>query len=158
MNMAEFLLPGMDIKIIDLEHIKTKDVKDGRQNGWFIPLWRDWDKIYDKEPKMAYIATCFPGEVKGPHLHKERWSFLTVLKGKVAFIVKVGQEYKEFVLSDEKLQTIVIPANTPQAHINIGAEEAMVMNLCHPAWHPDRQDNFTGDYTGYDFSKWLKKQ
>jgi len=147
----------MSVKLIDLQLIQTKDVRDGHQNGWFIPVWRDWDKIYDLEPKMAYIATCFSGEIKGPHLHKERWSFLTVLKGTVAFIVKEDNEYKEFIVSSEKPQTLVIPANIPQAHVNIGKEEAIVLNLCNPAWHPDKQDNYNGDYSDYDFSKWLNK-
>ena len=147
----------MPAKIFNLEHIQTKDMRDGHQNGWFVPVWRDWDKIYEHEPKMAYIATCFPGEIKGPHLHKERWSFLTVLKGEVVFIVKESGQYKEFIIKDTLPQTLVIPANTPQAHINIGKEEAIVLNLCNPAWHPERQDNYAGDYSDYNFSKWIKK-
>jgi dTDP-4-dehydrorhamnose 3,5-epimerase-like enzyme len=144
----------MKIQVIDLECIKTKDVRDGHQNGIFIPVWRDWDKIYDKEPKMVYVTTCFRGELKGPHLHKYRWSYLTVLKGKVVFIVKVDDEFEEFVVSHEKPQTIVIPAGVPQAHFNIGDEDAIVMNLCNPAWHPENQDNYTADYGDYDFKKW----
>ena len=143
-----------EVKIYDLELIKTKDVKGGHQNGNFIPVWRDWDKIYEKEPEMVYVATCFPKELKGPHLHHDRWSYLTVLKGKVAFIVNVEEDFKEFVITDEKPQTLVIPAGIPQAHINIGEEEAIIINLCNPAWHPDRQDNYTADYGDYDFAKW----
>ena len=144
----------MEVHLIDLELIKTKDVRDGHQNGWFIPIWRDWDKKYEKEPQMVYMASCFPGEIKGPHLHRLRWSYLTVLRGRVVFIVKIGDDYEEYILEDKKPQTLVIPANTPQAHVNIGNEEALVLNLCNPAWHPDRQDNYTVEYDGYDFSKW----
>lgn len=144
----------MSVELFDLELIVTKDVRKGHQNGVFIPVWRDWDKKYEHDPKMVYVTTCFPGELKGPHLHKMRWSYLTVLKGKVAFIVKVDEEYQEYVISDEKPQTLVIPAGTPQAHVNIGDVDAIVMNLCNPAWHPDNQDNYTADYGEYDFSKW----
>jgi dTDP-4-dehydrorhamnose 3,5-epimerase len=148
--------PGgpMKIRVIDLEQIKTKDVRDGHQNGVFVPVWRDWDKEYEKEPQMVYVTTCFPGEVKGPHLHKERWSYLTVLKGKVVFIVKIDQEFREYIIDESKPQTIVIPAGIPQAHINLANEDAIVINLCNPAWHPERQDNYTTDYGDYDFSKW----
>lgn len=145
----------MNVRLMDLELIHTKDVRDGHHNGNFIPLWRDWDKKYEHDPAMAYIATCFRGEIKGPHLHKERWSYLTVLRGKVVFIVKENGSYSEFVLSGDRPQTLVIPANIPQAHVNIGDEEAIILNLCNPAWHPERQDNYTGDYSDYDFSKWL---
>lgn len=144
----------MAVKLFDLELIKTKDVRDGHQNGVFIPVWRDWDKIYEHEPKMVYVTTCFPGELKGPHLHKMRWSYLTVLRGKVVFIVKTDEGFQEYIISDEKPQTLVIPAGTPQAHVNIGEVDAIVMNLCNPAWHPDNQDNYTADYGTYDFSKW----
>ncbi len=144
----------MKIELFDLELIKTKDVRDGHQNGIFIPVWRDWDNKYEKEPKMVYVTSCFPGELKGPHLHKQRWSYLTVLKGKVVFIVKVDDEFQEFIVSAEKPQTLVIPAGTPQAHINIGDEDAIVMNLCNPAWHPENQDNYTADYGDYDFARW----
>ena len=144
----------MQVRVFDLECIKTKNVKYGHQNGIFIPVWRDWDNIYEKEPKMVYVTTCFPGELKGPHLHKQRWSYLTVLRGKVAFIVKLDDEFQEFVITADKPQTIVIPAGIPQAHVNIGDEDAIVMNLCNPAWHPENQDNYTADYGDYDFSKW----
>jgi dTDP-4-dehydrorhamnose 3,5-epimerase len=144
----------MEIRVIDLESIKTKNVQYGHQNGVFVPVWRDWDKIYEKEPQMVYVTTCFPGELKGPHLHKQRWSYLTVLSGTVVFIVRVGDEFREFVLSSEKPQTIVIPAGVPQAHVNIGEGDAIVMNLCNPAWRPDNQDNYTADYGDYDFGKW----
>jgi dTDP-4-dehydrorhamnose 3,5-epimerase-like enzyme len=147
----------MNIRLIDLQVIPTKDTRDGHQNGIFVPIWRDWDKIYQKEPSMVYLAHCFAGEIKGPHLHKERWSYLTVITGKVVFIVKTDTGYQEFILDAAKPQTLEIPAGTPQAHINIGTEIAIVMNLCDPAWHPDRQDNFNGDYADYDFSKWLQK-
>ena len=142
------------VKLRDLDLIQTKDVRQGYQNGNFIPIWRDWDNLYKKEPQMAYVATCFPKELKGPHLHLKRWSYLTVLKGKVVFIVKVDEQFKEFVISNKKPQTIIIPAGIPQAHINIGEEEAIIINLCNPAWHPDRQDNYTADYGDYDFTKW----
>lgn len=144
----------MQVRVFDLECIKTKNVKYGHQNGVFIPVWRDWDGIYEHEPKMVYVTTCFPGELKGPHLHKQRWSYLTVLKGQVVFIVKLDGEFKEFVISADRPQTIVIPAKVPQAHVNIGDEDAIVMNLCNPAWHPDNQDNYTADYGDYDFTKW----
>jgi dTDP-4-dehydrorhamnose 3,5-epimerase-like enzyme len=144
----------MLIEKIDLESIKTKDVRHGHQNGVFIPVWRDWDKSYEKEPKMVYVTTCFPGELKGPHLHLQRWSYLTVLRGEVVFIVKTEEGFQEHVITADKPQTLVIPAGTPQAHVNIGTEEAIVMNLCNPAWHPDNQDNYSADYGDYDFSKW----
>lgn len=144
----------MEVKLIDLEQIATKDVRHGHQNGLFIPIWRNWDNIYEHEPEMVYVATCFPGELKGPHLHKQRWSYLTVIKGEVVFIVKTDKGFQEYVLNDKKPQTLVIPAGTPQAHVNIGAADAIVMNLCNPAWHPDNQDNYTADYGDYDFTKW----
>ena len=44
------------VELHDLELIQTKDVKQGYQNGNFIPVWRDWDKIYEKEPGTHFKA------------------------------------------------------------------------------------------------------
>ena len=144
----------MKIEIYDLEKIETKDVRKGHQNGNFIPVWRDWDEKYEKVPEMVYVTTCFPQQLKGPHLHRKRWSYLTVLEGTVVFILKINNDYQEHILTEDKPQTIVIPAGIPQAHVNISDRTAIVINLCSPAWRPDRQDNYTADYGNYDFTKW----
>ena len=37
-------------------------------------IWRDWDQIIHN-PKMIYVNSVNPGEIKGPHIHKNRTSY-----------------------------------------------------------------------------------
>ena len=81
----------MDIdsfQIFDLERHDTRDVDDQHVNGNLTVIWRDWDDHHLKSPKMVYLTSVGPNEKKGPHLHTQRNSFFSCIKGKVHFIIK----------------------------------------------------------------------
>ena len=146
------------IRYIKLGKYDTKDIKDNHVNGSLTVIWRDWDKILEIEPKMVYISSVNPGEIKGPHLHTKRDSFFVCIRGKVVFIAKDLQgNYHEIESSEEKPVLIQIPRNHPSAHINISDEIATVLALANPAWRPndDEMKNITFD--DYDWNKWKKK-
>ena len=146
------------IRYVKLEKHDTKDIKDNHVNGSLTVIWRDWDKILEIEPKMVYISSVNPGEIKGPHLHTKRDSFFVCIRGKVVFIAKDLQgNYHEIESSEEKPVLIQIPRNHPSAHINISDEIATVLALANPAWRPndDEMKNITFD--DYDWNKWKKK-
>jgi len=63
--------------IIELEKHATKDIHDSHTNGDLTVIWRDWDNIIKKMPKMVYVSSVNPGEIKGPHLHKNRTSYFS---------------------------------------------------------------------------------
>ena len=50
--------------VIDLEKHQTKDINDSHVNGELTVIWRDWDKIIKNEPKMIYVSSVNPGEIK----------------------------------------------------------------------------------------------
>ena len=60
--------------VYHLETHQTKDVDDGHQNGDLTVIWRDWDQIIHN-PKMLDVNSVNPGEIKGPHIHKNRTSY-----------------------------------------------------------------------------------
>ena len=81
---AKLLLPNIiekkfmvdkDFSVIKLEKHPTKDISDNHVNGELTVIWRDWDKIISHEPKMMYISSVFPNQVKGPHIHTKRNSY-----------------------------------------------------------------------------------
>ena len=76
------------INYVKLEKHDTKNIQDGHVNGSLTVIWRDWDKILEVEPKMVYVSSVNPGEIKGPHLHTERDSYFICIRGKVVFIAK----------------------------------------------------------------------
>ena len=98
----------------------TKDVSDQHINGNLTVIWRDWDNIVKNEPKMVYVSSINPGEIKGPHLHTKRNSYFVCIHGKVVFIIQDKDgKYHEIESSDENPVLIHVPKNYPSAHINL---------------------------------------
>jgi len=143
------------IASIKLEKHDTKDTKDGHVNGSLTVIWRDWDKILDVEPKMVYVSSVNPGEVKGPHLHTKRDSYFVCIRGKVVFIAKDLQgKYHEIESSEDEPVLVHIPKNHPSAHINITNKKATILTLASLAWKPNDNEMQNVTFDDYDWSKW----
>ena len=100
-----------DYEIIKLEKHDTKDIHDKHQNGSLTVVWRDWDKLLVNDPKMVYVSSVNPGEIKGPHLHKKRNSYFTCIHGKVVFILKkMDNSFVEIESSSENPILLKIPS------------------------------------------------
>ena len=61
-----------NFSICDLEKHQTKDIADSHINGELTVIWRDWDNLLKNHPKMVYVNSINPREIKGPHIHKNR--------------------------------------------------------------------------------------
>ncbi len=143
------------INSIKLEVHPTKDISDQHVNGSLSVIWRDWDKILKNEPKMVYVSSINPGEIKGPHLHTKRNSYFVCIHGKVIFIIQDKDgKYHEIESSDENPVLIHVPKNSPSAHINLLNSISRVLVLADIAWRPndDEMKNITFD--DYDWEKW----
>src|SRR5207302_4855131 len=126
------------IEFIKLEKHETKDVKDQHVNGSLTVVWRDWDKILSFEPKMVYVSSVNPSEVKGPHLHTKRDSYFVCIKGKVVFIIKDKHgKYHEIESSEEDPVLVQIPKNFASAHINPSNQISSILALASIAWKPN---------------------
>lgn len=149
------------IKTIKLEKHQTKNVKDQHVNGSLIVIWRDWDKILPSEPKMVYVSSVNPGEIKGPHLHTKRDSYFICIKGKVIFIIKDFQgKYLEIESSEDDPVLVQIPQGYPSAHVNLSDQISSVLTLASIAWRPNDGEMINVSFDDYDWSKWkihLKK-
>jgi len=146
------------IQSIKLEKHETRDIEDNHINGSLTVVWRDWDKILEVEPKMVYVSSVNPGEIKGPHLHTKRDSYFVCIRGKVVFIAKDMQDkYYEIESSEENPVLVQIPKNYPSAHINITDEIATVLALANPAWRPNDDEMKNIAFDDYDWNKWKKK-
>ena len=145
------------IRSIKLEKHPTKDVKDQHINGFLTVIWRDWDDILPTEPKMVYVSSVNPGEIKGPHLHTKRDSYFVCIKGKVVFIAKDLQgKYHEIESSEEDPMLVQIPKNHSSAHINITNQMASVLVLASIAWRPNDNEMVNVSFDDYDWKKWKK--
>ena len=74
---------------VNLETHDTQDINDNHVNGTLTVIFRDYDKIIENEPKMVYVSSVNPGEIKGPHLHTKRNSYFVCIHGKVVLLLKI---------------------------------------------------------------------
>ena len=142
---------------IKLEVHQTKDIDDQHVNGSLTVIWRDWDKIIKNKPKMAYVSSVNPGEIKGPHLHIKRNSYFVCIHGKVVFIVRnKNGKYDEIESSDDNPVLIHVPKNYPSAHLNLSNEISRVLTLADIAWRPNDNEMKNVTFDDYNWSKWKK--
>tara|TARA_B100000029_G_scaffold350522_1_gene342954 strand:+ start:132 stop:581 length:450 start_codon:yes stop_codon:yes gene_type:complete len=139
--------------IIELEKHPTKDIKDNHVNGSLTVIWRDWDKIIEKEPKMVYTSSVNKGEIKGPHIHTKRNSHFVCIHGKVIFVIKHENEYLEIESSEKNPVMVFIPKGVASAHINISNESSTVLALADIAWKPNDNEMHNTTFDDYDWEK-----
>ena len=142
--------------IIKLEKHETKDIHDNHTNGELTVIWRDWDKIIKNHPKMIYISSVNPDEIKGPHIHTKRESYFTCIEGEVVFILKTENgEYQEILSGDKNPVMVHIPKNIPSAHINLSPKPSKILALADISWKPDDNEMKNVLFEDYDWKKWI---
>jgi dTDP-4-dehydrorhamnose 3,5-epimerase len=143
------------IRSIKLEKHDTRDIVDNHVNGSLTVIWRDWDKILEVEPKMVYVSSVDPGEIKGPHLHTIRDSYFVCIRGKVVFVAKDHHgNYHEIESSEDEPVLVQIPKNYPSAHINIANTRSTILTLANPAWRSNDNEMQNVSFDDYDWNKW----
>jgi dTDP-4-dehydrorhamnose 3,5-epimerase len=139
----------------NLEKHSTKDISDGHANGELTVVWRDWDKFLKNPPKMVYVSSINPGEIKGPHIHKKRASYFVCIHGKVLFIVKNSDgTYSEIESDSENPKLIHIPKNIASAHLNLDKNISRVLTLADISWKPNDNEMININFDDYDWKKW----
>ena len=150
-------LENDSVSFVKLEKYTTKDTNDQHVNGTLTVVWRDWDNILKHHPKMVYVSSVNPGEIKGPHLHTKRNSYFVCIHGKVVFIVRdKNGKYNEIESSDDNPTLIYIPKNCPSAHLNLSSEVSRVLALADIAWRPNDNEMKNVTFDDYDWPKWKK--
>jgi dTDP-4-dehydrorhamnose 3,5-epimerase len=142
--------------IVKLEKHETKDIHDNHTNGELTVIWRDWDKIIKNHPKMIYISSVNPDEIKGPHIHTKRESYFTCIEGEVVFILKTENgEYQEILSGDKNPVMVHIPKNIPSAHINLSPKPSKILALADISWKPNDNEMKNVLFEDYDWKKWI---
>jgi dTDP-4-dehydrorhamnose 3,5-epimerase-like enzyme len=147
----------MTLKVFKHPRLITKNAK-GTANGWLVPVFNvhETDIAPEQHPKQVYLTVIAPEEIKGPHLHHQRWGLFTCIKGNARIIVRTAAGYEEYLTGESHgFATVQVPAGIPSALQNIGQEEAYMLNMPSPAWRPDAQDEHPVNFDDYDFT-WPK--
>ena len=140
---------------INLEKYETKNIVDQHVNGSLTVIWRDWDNIIKHEPKMVYVSSVNPGEIKGPHTHTKRNGYFVCIYGKVLFIIQNEDgTYTEIESSQEKPVLVNVPNNVASAHINLSNDVSLVLTLADLAWRPNDNEMINTIFEDYDWKKW----
>ncbi len=135
--------------------IKTKNSK-GINNGFLVPIYNINEKFFPpgQEPKQVYLTVITENEVKGPHLHYIRNGCFTCIKGNIRIVIKQVEGYEEYMSGEDyDYQSVIIPKGTPAALQNIGSNDAYVLNMPSPAWNSEMNDEYTADFSDFDFKK-----
>ena len=138
----------------NLETHQTKDVDDGHQNGDLTVIWRDWDQIIHN-PKMIYVNSVNPGEIKGPHIHKNRTSYFYCITGEIVIVIRDNDQYHEVKLSSKNLKLVSVPNQIAAAIVNTSHEISQVLVLADVAWKPNDNEMVNAVFDNYDFKKWF---
>ena len=141
---------------IELEIHQTKDIQDQHVNGSLSVIWRDWDGIIENHPKMVYVSSVNPSEIKGPHIHLRRNSYFTCIHGKVIFILREPSgNYIEIESSEEKPVMVIVPKNIASAHINVSDKISRVLALADISWKPNDNEMISLQFEDYPWKKWI---
>ena len=141
--------------IINLEKHETHDINDSHVNGELTVIWRDWDDILPNHPKMVYVNSVNPGEIKGPHLHKNRTTYFYCISGEIIIIIQ-DKEGKIHEISSNSDAPILISVHngTPAAILNPSNKISKILVLADVAWKPNDNEMVNVKFTDYDWNKW----
>ena len=76
----------------------------------------------------------------------------TCIKGNVKIVCKTDQNYEEYFSGEDfEFNTIQVPAGIPNALVNIGDNDAYILNMPSPAWAPNMNDDWDIEFGDYNF-------
>ena len=150
-------MSNKNFSVWELEKHETKDTTDSHTNGELTVIWRDWDNIIKNHPKMIYVNSINPGEIKGPHIHKDRTSYFFCIYGSIVLIIKDDDgEFNELKVDSEKPVLICIPNGVEVAMVNPTLVISKVLVLADVAWRPNDNEMRNTTFENYDWNKWKK--
>ena len=148
-------MENKNFSVLDLEQHQTKDTTDSHINGELTVIWRDWDNLIKNHPKMVYVNTVNPGEIKGPHIHKNRTTYFFCVHGNVVFVIQDNAgKFHEIKVDSEKPVLITVSNGTAVAIVNPTTKIAKVLVLADIAWRPNDNEVKNVSFDDYDWDKW----
>ncbi len=151
-------MENKEFSVLDLERHQTKDTTDSHINGELTVIWRDWDNLIKNHPKMVYVNSVNPGEIKGPHIHKNRTTYFSCIHGNVILVIQDQKgKFHEIKIDSEKPVLITVPNGIAAAIVNPSTKIAKVLVLADIAWKPNDNEMINVDFSDYSFKKWKNK-
>ena len=147
-------MENKNFSVWNLENHQTKDITDSHINGTLTVIWRDWDNLIKNHPKMVYVNSINPGEIKGPHIHKNRTTYFFCVHGNVVFVIQDNAgKFHEIKVDSEKPVLITVSNGTAAAIVNPTTKIAKVLVLADIAWRPNDNEVKNVSFDDYDWEK-----
>ena len=152
-----FQVENKNFSVWDLEKHQTEDITDSHINGELTVIWRDWDNLIKNHPKMIYVNSVNPGEIKGPHIHKNRTTSFSCIHGNVVLVIQDNDgKLHEIKADSEKPVLVTVPNGIAAAIVNPTTKIAKVLVLADIAWRPNDNEMKDVSFDDYDWKKLLK--
>ena len=143
-----------DFSVFQLENHETKDILDSHINGGLTVIWRNRDKII-KNPEMIYLNSINPGEIKGPHIHKNRTSYFFCIQGKMTIVIQDRNgTYHDIEANSESSKLISVSNGISAAIINPSKNISKILVMADVAWKPNDNEMKNDLFNDYDWKKW----
>ena len=150
-------MENKNFSVWDLEKHQTRDITDSHINVELTVVWRVWDNLIKNHPKMVYVNSVNPGEIKGPHIHKNRTTFFFCIHGNVVLIIQDNDgKFHEIKADSDKPILITVSNGTAAAIVNPTTKIAKVLVLADTAWRPNDDEMKNILFDGYNWDKWKK--
>ena len=106
---------------------------------------------------MIYVNSINPGEIKGPHIHKNRTTSFSCIHGNVVLVIQDNNgKFHEIKADSEKPVLITVPNGIAAAIVNPTTKIAKVLVLADIAWRPNDDEMKNVLFNDYDWDKWKK--
>jgi dTDP-4-dehydrorhamnose 3,5-epimerase len=106
----------------------------------------DWPEV-DDPVLQVHLTTTYPGRTRAWGLHQRSTDRLFVVKGLVSIVVFDGRResptfgaLNEFKVSERNPALLVIPPNLYHGWMNIGVDEAFILNMPTSLYEYDEPD------------------
>ena len=143
-----------DFSVFQLENHETKDILDSHINGGLTVIWRNWDKII-KNPEMIYLNSINPGEIKGPHIHKNRTSYFFCIQGEMVIVIQdKNGKYHEIEANSGSSKLVSVSNGISAAIINPSNKSSKILVIADIAWKPNDGEMINVKFEDYNFKKW----
>jgi dTDP-4-dehydrorhamnose 3,5-epimerase len=142
-----------DFSVFQLENHETKDVLDSHINGELTVIWRNWDEII-KNPEMIYLNSVNPGEIKGPHMHKNRTSYFFCIHGEMIIVIQdKNGKYHEIQTNSNEPKLVCVSNGIAAAIMNPSKNISKILVMADIAWRPNDNEMINVKFEDYDFKK-----
>ena len=104
---------------------------------------------------MIYLNSINPGEIKGPHIHKNRTSYFFCIQGKMTIVIQDRNgTYHDIEANSESSKLISVSNGISAAIINPSKNISKILVMADVAWKPNDNEMKNDLFNDYDWKKW----